>query len=91
MNKALALLRLCEYPEGRKAFKRNHAGTRLKGKLSKHTYLEPQAKVSVTEHSLGEASTKAMEWQTDTESELNEGDTDETEPDRCRQYPIQIW
>jgi hypothetical protein len=28
-----------KYAEGRKAFKRDHKGTRIKGKLSKHTYL----------------------------------------------------
>jgi hypothetical protein len=32
-----------EYPEGRKAFKRDQAGARRKGKLSKHTYLQAQA------------------------------------------------
>ena len=33
-----------EYPEGRKAFKRDFAGLRLKGKLSSHAYLHPQGK-----------------------------------------------
>ena len=31
-----------EYEEGRKAFKRDHKGTRLKGQLSTHTYLTPR-------------------------------------------------
>jgi hypothetical protein len=34
-----------EYPEGRKAFKRDQVGTRLKGKLSNHTYIQPQARL----------------------------------------------
>jgi hypothetical protein len=31
-----------EHEEDRMEFKRSWAGTRLKGKLSKHTYLQPQ-------------------------------------------------
>ena len=74
-----------EYPEGRKAFKRDQAGTRLKGKLSKHTYLQPQSKAG---YSLGESSTKAADWETDTESELGMGDGDETESDEDGQFVI---
>jgi hypothetical protein len=63
-----------EYKEGRKAFKRNWAGTRIKGKLSKHTYLQAQGEI--IECSL----TKADEWD-DIESDLDVGDSYETESD----------
>jgi hypothetical protein len=66
-----------EYEEGRKAFKRNWASTRIKGKLSKHTYLQAQGEI--IECSLGPA-TKADEWD-DIESDLDVGDSDETESD----------
>jgi hypothetical protein len=59
-----------EYEEGRKAFKRNWAGTRIKGKLSKHTYLQAQGEV--TECSLA---TKADEWD-DIENDLDETESD---------------
>ena len=42
-----------EHPEGRKVFKRDQAGTRLKGKLSGHTYLQPQ----------GVGGTEGLDWQ----------------------------
>jgi transposase len=67
-----------EYPEGRKAFKRDQAGTRLKGKLSSHTYLQPQGQA--TEDSLGTA-TMVDDWESDIEGELDIGDSNETESD----------
>jgi hypothetical protein len=67
-----------EYAEGRKAFKRDHAGTRLKGRLSSHTYLQPKGKGQATGYSLGDPSTG---WDIDTESELHVRDSDETDSD----------
>jgi hypothetical protein len=67
-----------KHPKGRKAFKYNQAETRLKGKLSSHTYLQPQGQV--TEDSLGTA-TKVDDWESDTEGELDIGDSDESESD----------
>jgi hypothetical protein len=36
-----------EYEEGRKAFRRDHKGTRIKGKLSTHSYLPTESQDSV--------------------------------------------
>jgi len=78
IEEIIRLKRGNEYPEGRKAFKRDQAGTRLKGKLSSHTYLQPQGEV--TEDSLGTA-TKVDDWESDTEGKLDIGDSNETESD----------
>jgi hypothetical protein len=67
-----------EYEEGRKEFKRSWAGTRLKGKLSKHTYLQPQG--PIVGYSLG-APEKTDGWESDTESDLHQGGLDESESD----------
>jgi hypothetical protein len=75
IKNVIRLKRENEYKEGRKAFKRNWAGTRIKGKLSKHTYLQAQGEV--TECSLA---TKADEWD-DIENDLDVGDSNETESD----------
>jgi hypothetical protein len=55
-------------------FKRSWARTRLKGKLSKYTYLQPQG--SIISYSLG-----APERESDTGSDLCQGDLDESEAD----------
>jgi hypothetical protein len=67
-----------EYKEGRKEFKRSWAGTRLKGKLSKHTYLQPQR--PITGYSLG-APEEGDGWESDTESDLHQRDSDESDSD----------
>ena len=56
-----------EYPEGRKAFKRDHKGTRLKGKLSTHAYL-PNRSTSAEDREEG--------WESDPER-LVDGQEDE--------------
>jgi transposase len=67
-----------EYPEGRKAFKRNHAGTRIKGKLSSHAYLHPQSKA---EEKATKARATAQGWETDAETEIDLGSSDENDSD----------
>jgi hypothetical protein len=59
-------------------FKRSWAGTRLKGKLSKHTYLQPQG--PIISYSLG-APERVNGWESDTGSDLCQGDLDESEAD----------
>jgi hypothetical protein len=56
-----------EYPEGRRVFKRSWAGTRVKGRLSNHSYLQPQG--------------QADEWESDIECDLGVGDLDENKSD----------
>ena len=58
-----------EYPEGRKAFKRDQAGTRIKGKLSAHAYIRPQRKAE-------EATAETDEWQSDTDGACDESESD---------------
>jgi hypothetical protein len=58
-------------------FKRSWAGTRLKGKLSKHTYLQQGRIIS---YSLG-ASEMVNGWESDTGSDLCQGNLDESEVD----------
>jgi transposase len=80
-----------EYAEGRKAFKRDQAGIRLKGKLSKHTYLDAQGQGQDQgqdqgqgkDYSLGGIATRPDGWQdaTDIESDLDIEDSDETDSD----------
>jgi len=63
------------------SFKWNQAGTRLKGKLSSHRYLQPQGKAQVTGYSLGEATAEADGWRSDIESDLHIRASDESESD----------
>jgi len=66
-----------EYPEGRKAFKRDQKGQRIKGILSKHSYLPP------LQHHDDVISDEAVPmgiWE-DFESESEAGQSDETDSD----------
>lgn len=68
-------------------FKRSWAGTRLKGKQSKHTYIQPQG--PIISYSLGTPE-RVNGWESDTGSDLCEGDLDESEADCYFHNAIQI-
>jgi hypothetical protein len=71
IKEVIRLNRENKYKKGRKAFKRNWAGTRIKGKLSKHTYLQAQGEI--TDYSLRTVM-KADKWD-NIENDLDVGDS----------------
>jgi hypothetical protein len=68
-------------------FKRSWAGTRLKGKLAQHTYLQLQG--PIISYSLG-APERVNGWESDTGSDLCQGDLDKSEADGYFHTAIQI-
>ena len=77
-----------EYAEGRKAFKRDQAGIRIKGKLSRHRYLNAQDGGQNENQNEGQnedqgsgIATELNEWQDASDNNLSLGDLDETDSD----------
>ena len=74
-----------EYAEGRKAFKRDQAGIRIKGKLSRHRYLNAQEGQNEGQNEGqdqgSEIATGLNEWQNASDSNLGLRDSDETDSD----------
>ena len=70
-----------EYAEGRKAFKRDQAGIRIKGKLSRHRYLNANEGQNEGQGQSSGIATGLNEWQDASDSNLSLRDSDETDSD----------